>query len=280
MQLMTATDDSPRMLRLASQFLLDAAQLMEAETVHGQLMPAVPGPTVDEAPRVVGALPELAAGYGAPPTAAEAFAKVPEGTGRDKGVDDTPFEAPEIPGVQQAAAMSAQMPPVIPPPPPLAPVLPATGPAPGVDKDGLPHDPRIHSATPTMTTSGTWRRRRNLDHATLVAVEAELRARPTVSLPVIPPPPPVVAAPNAPAPVIPPPPNVLTVPVPPAETTIDPFRQLMRRIENQTDAGGRFAPEVVKPFHTEFGATGWADYVGKCRAQIPALMLRLDQVTA
>jgi hypothetical protein len=256
MQLMTATDDSPRMLRLASQFLLDAAQLMEAETVHGQLMPAVPGPTVDEAP-----------------TAAEAFAKVPEGTGRDKGVDDAPFEAPPV----------IPAPVVIPPPPPVTSPAVSLGP---VDKDGLPHDPRIHSATPTMTTSGTWRRRRNLDHATLVAVEAELRARPTVSLPpapVIPPPPPVVAAPNAPAATVmvpPPPPVAAGVSEGSAAGVIDPFRQLMRRIENQTDAGGRFAPEVVKPFHAEFGATGWADYVGKCRAQIPALMLRLDQVPA
>lgn len=284
MQLMTATDDSPRMLRLASQFLLDAAQLMEAELANGApLMPAAPGPTVDvEAP-----------------TAAEAFAKVPVGTVVEVINKWAPNETDaalaaaaariDAGGAGQGPTSFEALQPVIPAPPTVvtatdvpgraAPLMTAT-----LDKDGLPHDPRIHSVTPTITTAGVWRRRRNLDHATLTAVEAELRAArgSLPAAPVIPPPPPVVAAPNAPAaPVIPPPPpNVLTAPVAPAETTIDPFRQLMRRIDGLTGEGGRLSPELAKPIHAEFGATGWADYVGKCRDKIPALMARLDQVLA
>jgi hypothetical protein len=265
--------NTPAQLRQLAMMLFDAADAIDGGEDE---MP-------EKAAPVLSLVPKSEA-----PSAAEAFApKVPVGTEAD------------------ALATAEGNPPIIPPPPPVPTVAPAatapavigatgttavppnaqtTSPAPAaarLDKDGLPHDPRIHSATPNMTTSGVWRRRRGLDNATLVAVEAELRARPMVPLPpVIPPPPAVVAAPNAATPVIPPPPNVLTMPVPAADTTIDPFRQLMRLIDGHTVEGGKLAPEVARPIHAEFGATGWADYVGKCRGAIPALMARLALVLA
>ncbi len=139
-----------------------------------------------------------------------------------------------------------------------------------------------------MTTSGTWRRRRNLDNATLVKVEAELRAQSvsgpaTVPLPLIPPPPPFVAAPNAAAPTVmvpPPPPRAdgIPPPPPPVPVTDNPFgfRALMRKVDGHTGEGGRLSAEAMRPVHAEFGATGWPDYVAKCTAQIPALMARID----
>jgi hypothetical protein len=266
--------NTPAQLRQLAMMLLDAADAIDGGEEE---MP-------EKAAPVLALVPKSEA-----PSAAEAFApKVPVGTEAD------------------ALATVEGNPPVIPPPPPVPTVAPAatapavigatgttavlpnaptTSPTPAdarIDKDGLPHDPRIHSATPNMNSDGRWRRRRGLDNATLVAVEAELRARPMVPLPpVIPPPPTVVAAPNAPtAPVIPPPPNVLTMPVPAADTTIDPFRQLMRLIDGHTIEGGKLAPEIAKSIHAEFGATGWADYVSKCRGAIPALMGRLAAVLA
>jgi len=67
-----------------------------------------------------------------------------------------------------------------------------------VDKSGLPWDRRIHSdATERLTKEGFWKRRRNIDDATVATVEAELRALmaiPTQAVPDVPTPPPVTVA--------------------------------------------------------------------------------------
>ncbi len=147
-----------------------------------------------------------------------------------------------------------------------------------VDADGLPHDPRIHSETPTVTKDGRWRRRRGLDNATLVKVEAELRATPSVSLPVggtpaapaIPPPPPVV--------VVAPPPATPIIPPPPPAANPFGFRALMNKIDGHTGAGGKLSADAMKPVHAEFGATGWPDYVHVRLDKIPALMARIDEM--
>lgn len=284
-QVFVSDEATPDQLRLTARFLQDLAALAEGNPVSGVELPPVLAIPDEE---------DIAAmSSGAPLTAAEAFGNVPEGTD------------PYLNGIMRN---SPEAPVVIPPPPfvaavdptstliaPGAPAIPAptmgtaaVSPASEVklDKDGLPHDPRIHSVTPTIITTGVWRRRRNLDSPTLVAVEAELRARiaaAPVSLPAapfIPPPPNKLAAPNAPAPVIPPPPTTAWPAVPADQTTIDPFRQLMRRIDGHTVEGGRLAPDIAKALHVEFGVTGWADYVGVAKGKIPALMLRLDAVLA
>lgn len=46
-----------------------------------------------------------------------------------------------------------------------------------VDKDGLPHDTRIHSEPAKLTTKGVWRKRRGVTDQEVATVEAELRAR-------------------------------------------------------------------------------------------------------
>jgi hypothetical protein len=288
MQLMIAGDESPRLLRLASQFLLDAAQIAEAELKNGgPLMPAAPGPTVDERP-VLPALDAedvatLRAGQTLDPRVVFA---VPAGTAAPIPPPPPVASAATAPAESVAAPPNA---PTTSPAPAPAPTSPAPS-VPQVDRDGLPHDKRIHSETPTIKADGRWRARRNLDPNTLREVEAELRARvtgaPQVPLPltgrdpqapIIPPPPPVVAAPNAPtAPQVmvpPPPPVVAAVPPPP-----DAFRGLMALVGPHTGEGGKLALATMKPIHAEFGATGWQDYVGKCRDKIPALTARIQEM--
>lgn len=177
---------------------------------------------------------------------------------------------------------------VISPPPPTD---IATAPI-QLDRDGFPHDTRIHSATPTIKADGRWRQKRNLDNPTLVAVEAELRSRPAVRAAVlvpatvipppppaiIPPPPAVVAAPNAPAPsvMVPPPPPVAA----PVLPSLDAFRALMARIGPHTKDDGRLSNATMKPLHAQFGASTWADYMTKCADKVPALNALIDGLLA
>jgi len=44
-----------------------------------------------------------------------------------------------------------------------------------LDKDGIPHDVRIHSKEPTMTDKGYWRKKRGVTDSTIRDVEAQLR---------------------------------------------------------------------------------------------------------
>lgn len=46
-----------------------------------------------------------------------------------------------------------------------------------IDGNGVPHDKRIHSAKPTMTDKGVWRKRKGVDDVTFNSVVTELRAR-------------------------------------------------------------------------------------------------------
>jgi len=72
-----------------------------------------------------------------------------------------------------------------------------------VDGEGWPHDTRIHSETPTITTKGVWRARRFKTDADRKAAEAtthaELRAKGFGVPPATPPNPSVVSAARAPA---------------------------------------------------------------------------------
>lgn len=120
------------------------------------------------------------------------------------------------------------------PPPPVNTAPTTTTPgvassAAGVDLDanGLPWDGRIHADSKSKIADGTWRKKRNLDPATLAQVEAELRQvmgatgaplAPTVA-PSVPTPPPAPVAPvtaNLPtasaSPVVAPPPPASEVP--------------------------------------------------------------------
>lgn len=84
------------------------------------------------------------------------------------------------------------------------------------DKNGYPHDPRIHARTRTKMDDGTWKYIRGVDKGLVARVEAELRAAAAAAAPTPP------AVPDAPAssssPDVPPPPAGDTeVPPPPAE---------------------------------------------------------------
>jgi hypothetical protein len=110
---------------------------------------------------------------------------------------------------------------------------PANPSAPALDSAGLPWDERIHAKTKATVADGTWRKRRNIDDATVAAVEAELRAQapapvtPAAPPPPIPPmaPPPVPMAPPMPvqpAPAAPPMPPVQPAPVAPVAAPLMP----------------------------------------------------------
>lgn len=110
--------------------------------------------------------------------------------------------------------------------PGLLTIVPAGPPAivaipPSLDKDGLPWDQRIHSASKSVNKDGTWRTKKNLDPATAAVVTAELKqvmAIPAVQQPLLAP---LTAfqASQIPAPpreaMVPTPPTA-AVPVPPA----------------------------------------------------------------
>lgn len=136
-----------------------------------------------------------------------------------------------------------------------------------LDKDGLPHDPRIHSKNATINADGRWKKRRGVEDAEVTAVEAELRALvgaanavpppPAASAPVAaPPPPPAAAAAAAP----PPPPPAASAPAaapppPPAAAAAAPatdgapavhgFGTLLRWISFQTAANKLAADDVA-----------------------------------
>lgn len=269
MQLMIDTTDSPRLLRLASQFLEDAARISEAEIRNGgPLMSADPTlPILDaedvraleamsaDAGHVSEARPalDLRAAFAQPPAAAPPYVVPP------------PPVAPPSPEANAAAGGTT-------------PIVPA-GTAPELDKDGFPWDKRIHSETPKKNADGTWRRRRNLDNPTLVAVEAELRARVPVSAAPLIPPPPAPPAPAA-APVIPPPPAALPGFAGGVPAGALAFRALMTRVGNYTGEGGRLSNEIMKPIHAQFGAAGWQDYVIKCNGRIAELRAVIEGMLA
>ncbi len=138
---------------------------------------------------------------------------------------------------------------------------------PGVklDKNGLPHDPRIHASTAVLNADGTWRAKRNVDPALVAQVEAELRAvmsapppPPTAGDP--PPPPPTAGDPPSPPTAdVPPPPPTADVPPPPpptagdpppppptAATDISPFAAVMKKVVNLQSAGKITTAEVTQ----------------------------------
>lgn len=284
----TATPDQ---LRLTARFLQDLAALAEGLPVLGA-EPEAP------AARVVGMVPELGAGFDGPPLdpavvfaqpAGPVVSMVPSGTSVVIPPPPPPTDVVTAPAANtasttQTAGTTAA--------PPSALTMSPDPAAVRLDKDGLPHDTRIHSVTPTMTTAGVWRRRRNLDNATLVAVEAELRATYGANAPkapdtvtVIPPPPvvsPVVIPPPPAATVIPPPPG--GAPPPPVAAGVQPrldaFRALMARIGPHTMNGGRLAADIMKPYHAQFGAIGWQDYMTKCADRVQELNVVLDGLLA
>lgn len=278
MQLMILGDESPRLLRLASQFLLDVAQVQEAELKNGgPLMPAEPSEPVNEAPLTFKGAPVV---LDAP---------------------DRPEPVPFVP---------------VPPPPPVevptapAPTTPITtsvastapsAASPQLDKRGFPHDARIHSKEPKLNADGTWRARRNLDNAELERVEAELRAqgygpqapdvpRPgntvtvhvgpgVASVPVtvpLPPPAPVVAAPDAPAAA---PAQVMVPPPPPvaAPVSTSAFQVLMQRVSR--NAQGVCSNAAIGPTWAKVGVKGWADFFQRPDL-IPAMTAELDALGA
>lgn len=269
MQLMILGDESPRLLRLASQFLLDVAQVHEAELKNGApLMPAEVAEPVNEfSPQPL--MPsEMPGAVPVPPP--------------------PPVETPTAPVTASPAPTTA-----------AEVASPATTAPAQLDKRGFPHDPRIHSKEPKLNADGTWRARRGLDNAELERVEAELRAAgygaPSVTVnvgpgvasvqvplppPVAPAPAPVVAGTDAPAApqVMVPPPPVVPAPVPAGPAPgASAFQVLMQRVSR--NAQGLCAPAAIAPTWAKVGVKGWADFFQRPDL-IPAMTAELDAMGA
>jgi hypothetical protein len=79
--------------------------------------------------------------------------------------------------LNRSLAATPEPPAPTPEPPAPTPEPPAATPEPPAattDADGLPHDLRIHSAKPTFTKDGKWRRKRGVTDETFEQVRAEL----------------------------------------------------------------------------------------------------------
>ena len=93
-----------------------------------------------------------------------------------------PFSAAApLPQIAPVAPLVSLVPPsaIVPPAPTnvstVSPVVPTIANPVTTDKAGFPWDGRIHSESKALNVDGTWRKRRNLDPAVLVTVEAELK---------------------------------------------------------------------------------------------------------
>lgn len=150
-----------------------------------------------------------------------------------------------------------------------------------LDATGLPHDPRIHSEKPTLSTKNIWRSRRGVSPATVAQVTAELRQRYPVPLhpaPVIaaapasiPAPVPVPAAAPVPVPMPVPAPAPAPVPAPASAPVIAPeydFGQMMQFITGQMTTGA-ITPEYLVSLCSRLGL-----------AQISDLAERADLINA
>lgn len=128
----------------------------------------------------------------------------------------------------------------------------AAGAISGVDKNGFPHDNRIHSGNGAKNADGSWRSRRGLDPNTKAVVEAELRGRMSIPQPapqLAPVPQPMPAAPVAVMPPMPvaavapiaaiPAPAPMPAPVPvaqPAAAPVVDFMFILTAIQNGVKA--------------------------------------------
>lgn len=115
-----------------------------------------------------------------------------------------------------------------------------------LDKNGLPHDARIHASTAVLNVDGTWRAKRNVDSALVETVEAELHAVMAAPGPV-PTPPVAMEVPPVPTPPVPPPP-VPTLPVAEAAAAaaVSPFAAVMKRVVALQGAGRITSAEVTQ----------------------------------
>lgn len=150
---------------------------------------------------------------------------------------------------------------------------------PGVDKDGLPWDIRIHAGSGTKNADGSWRSKRGLDPMTKQTVEAELRARvgaaPVVATVPPPTPAPVIAQPVAmppmpaanvapaaaipvpqPQPVLPPPlPVPAPAPVAAAQETVTISAEYIFALIEKSVAAGKMTAESIQALAAHLGVT-------------------------
>ena len=159
-----------------------------------------------------------------------------------------------------------------PPPPPNTPPPPVGAPSADRDSSGLPWDARIHSSKKTTNKDGTWKARKNIDAAEILAVTNELRAL-TGQPAAAPPPPPTVA----PVVAVPPPPTTAAAPPPPAAGgPVTDFVGIMKKITEGLSTG-KLDQAKVSAALASVGLKQPLDLNGN-PAQIPGVAAYLDAV--
>jgi hypothetical protein len=150
-------------------------------------------------------------------------------------------------------------------PTPESPIIPQPL-LPKIDKDGIPWDQRIHTATQSLTKDGLWRLKRGVTDELLASVMTELKgvmAIPAPAAEVSSPPPPAPPAtaivwPHAPGYAVPPPP-----PPPPPMSFTDLASKLVQGVVE-----GKFGNDDIKKVLTSLGI-----------AHLPLLANRPDLVS-
>jgi hypothetical protein len=257
--------ETPAALRLAAQFLFDHATLREAMegATNVPTGTQAAAPTVPASTSVPTAAPNLS-----PETATAIVPPPPSNV--VPFVPPAPTSAPSVP-TPDTSSTSAVGSPV------GAPVPPAASGAPPVvefDSAGVPYDARIHQKKRSVKKDGTWKLQKGIADSLVAAVMAELAPRISKPTPAAPPAPPADVPPAgfgttplpvgaSPAPVsLPPVPPIPPVtggpqgvgspvapPAPPAEgiaETQDPFRALISKISEARKAGKLSAEEPTQ----------------------------------
>lgn len=93
-----------------------------------------------------------------------------------------------------------------------------------LDSNGLPWDERIHSGTKGKNKDGSWKKRKNVDDATVNRISAELRAAVSANAGT------TVTTTAPPAPAAPAAPGGLAAPAAPAAPQLSPFQLLTQKV--------------------------------------------------
>lgn len=172
------------------------------------------------------------------------------------GIVKTPIEVPADGNTYQTNMSTGVTTPVPVPQPEPQDDEPTNAAPPATDKNGLPWDERIHAGTKALNGDGTWKKRRGVDDATVVAVTAELTGAAPAPTPAPQPDPTPAPAPTPAAQ-----PETAPTPTPvPSTNRIQDFQQIVQELQKA-------------------GTAAAADYMPKYHGQIVQTLLKLSGVT-
>lgn len=117
-----------------------------------------------------------------------------------------------------------------------------------IDANGVPHDSRIHSDPPVMTTKNVWRKKRGVADTLVASVTAELKARAgSVAQPPAATTPPPLSAPGA---LTPPP---AAAPLAPPPLVEDNYTKFVKFLSAHMAPAGRLTSDYVNNYLAQIG---------------------------